>query len=163
VKKAEAGHGHFLTALSDREVYLLLETIQADRTTRVMQTPKLTIPDGKTASLRLDREPLSVKAPVPTVSGEPVKVELKGDGPCSMPLAESFAVESGKTALLGGWCTGRTPAGGVPVLSDVPFLSQMFGLPPARDPECILILVTPTAVPKVRGTEGLDLSNIYWE
>ena len=137
------------SVLSDREVRLLLETAQGNRSIDVMQFPKLTTFDGQAATVRVDEEEAGDAVTLcGRVSADGRFVSLKVHVARGGKSAEAaVVVPDGGTMVVGGWTEkGGMVESGPPVLSHVPYLNRLFrnvGIAPDRE---VIVLATPRVI-----------------
>lgn len=151
--------------LTDREVFLLLEALQADCRTNVLQAPRLTVLDGAEARISIasgqsdgkriekaDTWSLSVRPSV-SAGGKSIRTCLRGDlsvlAGGKVKVKKTLRIADGGTAVLGGWKAETTAACPLQpsMMSTLPYVCRLFkNVGPAPEPGRLLLLVTPRTV-----------------
>jgi type II secretory pathway component GspD/PulD (secretin) len=151
-------NGAKVANLSDRELFLLMSALQADRATSVFQAPRLLMLDGARGQVTLDpgeKEPSFSFSVRPSVSSDGKGVRLSFRGDLSMftvgtaKVKRTLRVADGATAVMGGWKTeiAKDCPAEPAVISTIPYLCRLFkNAEPAPEPGRVLFLITPRVI-----------------
>jgi type II secretory pathway component GspD/PulD (secretin) len=164
-------NGTKATNLSERELFLLMSALQANRATNVMQAPKLTVLDGARGQVTLELgekevPPFSFSVrPSVSSDGKSVRLSLRGDLSAftddTAKVKRTLRIVDGTTVVMGGWKTeiAKDCPADPPVISTIPYLCRLFkNAESASEPGRVLLLVTPRVLsgdeppPPVRAT-----------
>jgi hypothetical protein len=158
--------------LDDSQLHLLLESVQADPQTHVMQFPRMTLASGQTGVLDVNGFRLSAQGVI-SADRRFVRLRLKADQSDKQQTAAPISVPDGGTVLFSGvkapQCAQTpepvcVPDGGTvlmagrkfvvesqkefcpPAIARSPYVNRLFRTPCCREAQQVFVLVTPRIV-----------------